>query len=227
MTSRSGRTEDPIVADGALVALCGDFMAHWPEAPAHQNPVTAQVVVGWFRSAFKSDKVPDEAAVQSFVRWLNIAGPHDSDNVKKLTVLSAEYRSLSQAIETIIAIAPDFLKTAEMLSREASGNDFVDRMSRKSQQSRASVLRAVLMGATAAAGAFPTMSSGGKKKSPTWKPIARTAAVFIAATAKLAGHPPPNFNGGPALEVLRSAMYHLEGKERRLSQLREAFRRKI
>jgi hypothetical protein len=41
-----------------------------------------------------------------------------------------------------------------------------------------------------------------------------------------AGHQSPNFNGGPALEVLQCAMYHLEGKERLLAELREAFRNK-
>jgi len=217
---------DPLPQSARMSAASADFMAHWPNAPAHRNPVPAAVVAGWFRDAFKSGPAPDEAAVRSLVCWLNIAGPWDTDDVKRLTIIPPEYKNLSKAIDTIIAVAPALLEYAALRSREIVGDEFRDRMSRKWHDDRARKLGTLVDGARAAAVEFPLISSGGKKKPATWTITAQTAASFIAAAMPRTGHRALNFNGGPALEVLQHAMHHLEGKERPLSQLREAFRRK-
>ncbi len=82
-----------------MIPLSADFMAHWPSAPAHKNPVPAAIVVEWFRDAFKSGPAPDEAAVRNLVKWLNIAGPWDTDDIKKrLSTVPPEYKNLSKAM---------------------------------------------------------------------------------------------------------------------------------
>lgn len=227
MTKRKEGAADPLLESAAMITRFGDFMAHWPNSPAHMNPVAAAVVVKWFRDAFKGRLMPDEAALQSFVHWLNIAGPCDTDNIKRWTTLPPDYKKLSKAIATVMDVAPRFLEVAETRSREIAGDEFSDRMRREWHDNRVRTLRALLIGARAAADQFSLSPTAGKKKPATWKPTAQSAASFIAAAMLMAGHQSPNFNGGPALEVLQRAMHHLEGKERPLPQLREAFRRKI
>jgi hypothetical protein len=217
-------TANPLLEGAALIARARDFMAHWPDAPAHTNPVTAAVVIEWFRGAFKCGSVPDEAGVQSLVHWLNVAGPWDSDNVKRLTTLPPEYKKLSKAIAAVLEVAPCYIEISETRSQTKTGDQYHDDMNREWHDRRARTLRAVLIGARATAVLFPVLSSGGKKRPPFWKTTAQSAASFIAAALLQTGHQSPNFNGGPALEVLQRAMSHLEGKERPLSQLREAFR---
>jgi hypothetical protein len=226
MMKRKTKASDLLLEGAAMIARSGDCMAHWPDAPAHANPVTTDVVEGWFGDAFKGRLVPDASAVRSLVRWLNIAGPWDTDNVKQLTTLPPEYKKLSGAIATILELAPDYIEISETRSQQKTEDEYRDRMSREWHGRRARALRAVVLGARAAAVEFPVLSTGGKKKPPFWKSTAQTAASFIAAAMQQAGHQSPNFNGGPALEVLQHALHHLEGKERPLSQLREAFRRK-
>jgi hypothetical protein len=201
-------------------------MAHWPDAPAHAHPVTTADVVDWFKDSFHDGPMPDEAAVISLVRWLNVAGPWDSDNVKRLTTPPSEYKQLSQAIATVLKVAPYYVELSETRFQERTGNEYHDHMRREWHDRRARTLRAMLIGTKAAAVEFPILSSGGKKRPPYWKTVGQTAASLIAAVLLTAGRQPSNFNGGPALEVLQRAMQHLEGKERALSQLREAFRRK-
>jgi hypothetical protein len=154
------------------------------------------------------------------------SGPRDSDTIKQSITLPSKDKNLSKAIVTILEVAPDFLATAETRSQEITGEEFSDRMHRKWHQDRARALRGLLLGAREAAVEFPVLSTGGRKKPPFWRLTAQSAASFIAAAMLQAGHKSPNFNGGPALEVLQRAMHHLEGKERPLAQLREAFRRK-
>jgi hypothetical protein len=158
-----------------------------------------------------------------------MAGPWDTDDIKRLTIIPPEYKSLSKAIDTIIAVAPALLEFAVTRSREIVGDEFRDRMSRKWHDDRARELGTLIDSARAAAVEFPllfTFPTGGKKKPAPWKTTAQTAASFIAAAMLPTGRHALNFNGGPALKVLQRAMHHLEGKERPLSQLREAFRRK-
>lgn len=170
--------------------------------------------------------MPDETAVRSLVRWLNIAGPWDTDNVKRLTTLPRDYKRLSGAIATILELAPGYIEISETRSEQKTEDEYHDRMSREWHDTRVRLLRALLIGANAAAVEFPVFAANGKKKPPFWKTTAQSAASFIAAAMLQAGHRSPNFNGGPALDVLQRAMHHLEGKERPLSQLREAFWRK-
>jgi hypothetical protein len=226
LTANQTGMANPLLESAVTIARAGDLMAHWPNAPAHTNPVAAAVVVEWFKDAYKNGPVPDEAAVQSLVRWLNVAGPWDTDNVKRFTTLPPAYKKLSKAIDAILEVAPSYVKIAETRSREKTGDEYYDHVRREWHDRRARTLRAMLIGARAAAVEFPVFSSAGKKKSPFWRTIAQSAASFVAVALLQAGHQSPNFNGGPALEVLQRAMRHLEGKERPLSQLREAFRNK-
>jgi len=227
MTKREKGAGYPLLEGAAMIDRAGDFLADWPNAPAHMNPVTAAVVMEWFRDAFKSGPVPDDAAVRSLVHWLNIAGPWDTDNIKQLTALPLEYKRLSKAIATILEIAPAYLETAETRSRQKTGDEYRDHTRREWHDKRARTLRALLIRTSAAANKFPVLSAPHKKRPVTWKTTAQTAASFIAAAMLRSGRQSPNFDGDPALKVLQRAMHHLEGKERPLSQLREAFRRKI
>jgi len=145
---------------------------------------------------------------------------------KRLSTVPPEYKNLSKAIDTIIAVAPALLELAATRSREVVGDEFRDRMSRKCHDGRARKLGTLLDAARAAAVEFPLIPANGKKLPATWKTTAQTAASFIEAAMPPTGHHALNFNGGPALEVLQRAMHHLEGKKRPLSQLHEAFRRK-
>ncbi len=197
-------------------------MAHFPTPASHTNPVTASIVLGWF-GAFRTGPMPSEANVRNFVYWLNIAGPSDSDELTKREV-PEQHRRLSEAIGIIIEIVPDMLQREEGRLLEFTSDEFSDRMQRDWHDHRARALRALQLAATFGARQFSVISKGGVKQRPAWKMIADTAASFIAAAMLQAGHSSPNFNGGPALAVLQRAMAHVEGKERPVSQLREAFR---
>jgi len=146
-----------------IIARAGDFMAHWPDAPMQRNPVAASVVVEWFKAAFKSGPVPDDVSVQTLVRWLNVAGPWDTDLVKRLTTLPPEYNKLSKAIATILDVAPIYIERSIARSQEITGDEYRDYMSRKWHDRRARTLRALLIGARAGAVEFPLLEKGGKK----------------------------------------------------------------
>ena len=225
--ARGARADSTTVKDRPdPMARAGDFMCAWPSPPAHESPATAAIVLQWFQSAFKTGPSPDGPAVKNFVMWLNVAGPWDSDAAQRKLKLPPEYAKLSKAISTLIGIAPFYVATSKERVRDISGRDAFDQKHREWHQRRIEVLDALIQSALLAAEEFPVLSSGGKKTSPLWKHIAVTASSFIEEVLRRAGRRPPHFNGGPAHEVLQRSMRHIEGKERALSQLREAFRKK-
>ncbi len=223
MTKRERRSDDTFLQNAALLSRCGDFMANFPTPTPHANPVTPAIVREWFVNAFRTGAVPSEANVRNLVYWLNIAGPQDSDEITKRKI-PEENRRLSEAIQTIIEIVPEMIQREEGRLLEFTGNGFEDRMQRTWHDRRARALRALRLAATFGAGDFTVRSKGGVKQRPAWKMIADSAASLIASAMLQAGHSSPNFDGGPALAVLQRAMAHVEGKERPVSQLREAFR---
>lgn len=218
---RTGTT-DLLLESALSIARAGEL--HWASAPAHKTPVTAAAIVTWFSHAFNTKTVPDEVCVRNLVGWLNVAGPWDTDTVKRLHTVPPDHKKLSKAISTILELAPSYIELSEIRLQKQSEDAYLEQIRREWHGRRIAALRSLLIGAEAAAEEFPVLSSAGKKKPPYWKTVAQSAASFITAALIQAGYPAPNFNGGPALEVLQQAMKHLEGKERPLSQLREAFR---
>jgi hypothetical protein len=164
---RTGTT-DLLLESALSIARAGEL--HWASAPAHKTPVTAAAVVTWFSHAFKNRSVPDEVCVRNLVGWLNVVGPWDTDNVKRLHILPPDYKKPCKAISTILEVAPSYIELWETRLQEQSEDAYRDQIRREWHGRRIGALRSLLIGAEAAAEEFLVFRRQAKRSRPTGKP---------------------------------------------------------
>jgi hypothetical protein len=143
-----------------------------------------------------------------------------------MTTPRPEQVKLSEAIVAILELAPALIEREQTKLEGITGETFGERQSREWHSERIDSLRGLLASACRAACDFQVRSASGKKRRPGWRLICDAAAALIGAALLNARGEIPSFNDGPALIVLRRAMAHVEGKERAITALREAFRQK-